>query len=377
MIKTFTYSKLLIIGLLIAGCSNQKTSNVDIIEGDALGYTFVPSDQSILEIGEPIPIAEKPYPGGTNNESYVVRGKRYYVRDTNKGYVEEGIASWYGDGFHGKKTSIGEIYDQYEYSAAHKTLPLPSYARVTNLSNGTSVVVRLNDRGPFVKGRIIDLSYAGATKLGIRKKGIAKVKVEALSPYQYRNKSLARAAGVSTDSYMIYQKNSPAKAQQAKSTVSNSGYEIAETLPIAETIPVAETVPIAQPLPVIEEISLAEAQPIAAKPIEQSAPLATTAMVAEPVIQVVNINTSKPQSSGCVKGQNNCLQIGAFSNRTRAESVATKVRNILNRSVNIKTASSNGKPVHIVLIGPLEANEFRGASEAIHKEGIYGRFVSY
>ena len=117
-----------------------------------------------------------------NHTPYVVLGKRYYVRDSANGYRERGTASWYGTKFHGRLTSNREPYDMYAFSAAHKTLPLPTYARVTNLRNGRSVVVRINDRGPFVGDRLIDLSYAAAVKLGVHLTGTAPVEVEALAP---------------------------------------------------------------------------------------------------------------------------------------------------------------------------------------------------
>src|SRR5262249_31783006 len=98
------------------------------------------------------------------------------------GYVERGLASWYGNKFHGYTTSTFEKYDMYAFSAAHKTLPLPSYARVTNLENGRNVVVRINDRGPFVANRVIDLSYVAAVKLGVWPKGTAMVEVRAIDP---------------------------------------------------------------------------------------------------------------------------------------------------------------------------------------------------
>lgn len=121
-----------------------------------------------------------------NPSSYVVFGQRYYVLETAEDFKEKGIASWYGNKFHGNQTSNGEIYDMYAMTAAHKRLPLPSYVRVTNLSNRRSVVVRVNDRGPFHKGRIIDLSYVAAHKLGIDKTGTATVEVVALkSDQQY------------------------------------------------------------------------------------------------------------------------------------------------------------------------------------------------
>ena len=117
-----------------------------------------------------------------NPPFYQVFGKRYYVLSSNVGYVERGVASWYGPGFHKIRTSNGESYDMYAMTAAHKTLPLPAYVRVTNLQNGRSVVVRVNDRGPFVGNRIIDLSYTAAAKLDMVRNGTAFVEVRSIDP---------------------------------------------------------------------------------------------------------------------------------------------------------------------------------------------------
>jgi rare lipoprotein A len=111
-----------------------------------------------------------------------VFGKRYYVLASSTDYVERGVASWYGPGFHTIRTSAGEPYDMYAMTAAHKTLPLPAYVRVTNLQNGRSVVVRVNDRGPFVGNRIIDLSYTAASRLDMLRDGTAMVEVRAIDP---------------------------------------------------------------------------------------------------------------------------------------------------------------------------------------------------
>ena len=117
-----------------------------------------------------------------NPESYEVFGRTYRVKRSARGHVERGIASWYGPGFHAERTSSGEPYDMYAMTAAHKTLPIPVYARVTNLENGKSVVVRINDRGPFVGDRIIDLSYTAAHKLDMTRKGTAPVEVRVIEP---------------------------------------------------------------------------------------------------------------------------------------------------------------------------------------------------
>ena len=117
-----------------------------------------------------------------NPPFYDVFGKRYYVLSSSVGYWERGVASWYGPGFHKVQTSTGESYDMYAMTAAHKTLPLPAYVRVTNLQNGRSVIVRVNDRGPFVGNRIIDLSYAAAVKLDMLRNGTAMVEVRTIDP---------------------------------------------------------------------------------------------------------------------------------------------------------------------------------------------------
>lgn len=117
-----------------------------------------------------------------NKNPYTVLGKTYYLIDDESSYKERGQASWYGKKFHGRKTSNGEIYDMYAMTAAHKTLPIPSYVRVTNVNNGKTVVVRVNDRGPFHSGRIIDLSYAAAQRLNILGAGTGLVDVEIIVP---------------------------------------------------------------------------------------------------------------------------------------------------------------------------------------------------
>ncbi len=129
-----------------------------------------------------------------NPASYVVNNKRYHVMKDSKDYRERGIASWYGTKFHGRKTSTGEPYDMLAMTAAHKTLPLPTYVEVTNLENGRKVIVRVNDRGPFMDNRIIDLSYVAAAKLGIIKNGTGTVEVRAIDPTEYLRDQLKTQA---------------------------------------------------------------------------------------------------------------------------------------------------------------------------------------
>lgn len=151
-----------------------------------------------------------------NPPFYDVFGKRYFVLASAAGYVERGVASWYGPGFHEVHTSTHEPYDMYGMTAAHKTLPLPCYARVTNLQNGRSVVVRVNDRGPFVANRIIDLSYTAAAKLDMLRNGTAIVEVRTLDP-------LGQAGGAEAP---LIGAASAAPAAPAPARASNAGLYI-------------------------------------------------------------------------------------------------------------------------------------------------------
>jgi len=169
----------LAVTLLLGGCGSNPTQRYykykqDHGPADIVDVSLVP---------DAVPKIEKRTRAG-NPKSYTVLGKTYFVLADERDYKSKGTASWYGNKFHGEKTSNGEIYDMYAMTAAHKTLPIPSYVRVTNLKNGRQVIVRVNDRGPFHDGRIIDLSYAAASKLGYLGQGTARVRVEAIDPRQ-------------------------------------------------------------------------------------------------------------------------------------------------------------------------------------------------
>lgn len=169
----FKYLSLLILTLQLFACNNTPSRYSQ--KHDSIP-TRLPQGQ---ELQEPEPKIETPSRGG--NKNYQVFGQPYKVLPTAAGYIEEGTASWYGNKFHGHLTSNGETYDMYAFSAAHKSLPIPTYAKVTNLANNKSVIVRVNDRGPFHGDRLIDLSYSAAYKLGYLNQGTAKVKIEAIT----------------------------------------------------------------------------------------------------------------------------------------------------------------------------------------------------
>ncbi|MBI1423376.1 MAG: septal ring lytic transglycosylase RlpA family protein [Gammaproteobacteria bacterium] len=166
---------LLLIGSLsLAGCSFTRYQ-------DGGPRTEV----NVANIPDAVPRVE-PRSANGNPDSYTVLGHTYHVMQSSKGYVERGIASWYGTKFHGRTTSSGEVYSMYKMTAAHKTLPIPSYVQVTNLENGRKIVVRVNDRGPFHPNRIIDLSYVAAKKLGIAGNGTGLVEVRSIDPRNWQ-----------------------------------------------------------------------------------------------------------------------------------------------------------------------------------------------
>lgn len=138
-------------------------------------------------IPNPVPKPERLAKYG-NMRSYVVFGKRYYVLPTSKHYTATGTASWYGTKFHARRTSSGERYNMLGMTAAHKTLPLPTYCYVTNLKNHRTIIVKVNDRGPFSGRRLIDLSYVAAKKLGMLGRGTTPVRIKAIDPYEYARK---------------------------------------------------------------------------------------------------------------------------------------------------------------------------------------------
>ena len=157
--------------LLLSGCSRE------VVRPQTPAP--LPPVPNPAQVPDAVPRAEPRSPNG-NPPFYDALGQRYFVLSSAAGYAERGVASWYGPGFHSGRTATGETYDMYAMTAAHKTLPLPCYAQVTNLSNGHSIVVRINDRGPFVANRLIDLSYVAAAKLDMLKQGTTLVEVRTL-----------------------------------------------------------------------------------------------------------------------------------------------------------------------------------------------------
>jgi len=243
------------------------------------------------------PTEEPPSRSG-NPPSYEVFGKRYWVMRASAGYRERGLASWYGPKFHGKRTSSGVPYDMHAATAAHKTLPIPTYVRVTRLDNGRSMIVKVNDRGPFVAGRIIDLSYAAAARLDLIGPGTAMVEVEALPPYQY----LPGA----TPSRRTFAQREPSPAPRPRRGEA------------------------------VEPVRHAPAEPVPTTVFEPSA---------TPSRQVI---ATAPRPTGPVPSL--YLQVGAFARRSSAEQLQNHLAGQLNRVVHIDSSTGG---LHRVRLGPL------------------------
>lgn len=174
-LRTFlTTACALLLGISGCGVKQPKDGPPTEAQGFSFGVAAAHAEDAVPRLE---PVTRK---GNTN--PYTVLGKTYHLLPASEGYAAEGLASWYGTKFHGKQTSNGEIYDLNQMTAAHKTLPIPCYVRVINRQNGRSVIVRVNDRGPFHSDRLIDLSYAAAVKLGFADKGTAPVFIETVVP---------------------------------------------------------------------------------------------------------------------------------------------------------------------------------------------------
>ena len=184
--------------LLLSGCSSNSTQPSGVSQSAVVAAAKAKTEsryaikqdlgpkqhKDMSNAPDAVPKVE-PHSRGDNKSRYEVWGKSYSVMASSIGFKQRGLASWYGQKFHGHLTSNGETYDMYAMTAAHKSLPLPTYARITNLANNKTVIVRVNDRGPFHGDRVIDLSYAAASKLEYRKTGVAEVLVEAIDARQW------------------------------------------------------------------------------------------------------------------------------------------------------------------------------------------------
>jgi rare lipoprotein A len=274
-----------------------------------------PPPQSVQDV---VPRRE-PRSRSGNPPFYDVLGKRYFVLSSNVGYVERGVASWYGPGFHKVRTSTGEIYDMYGMSAAHKTLPLPAYVRVTNLQNGRSVVVRVNDRGPFVGNRIIDLSYTAASKLDMLRNGTAMVEVRTL-----------------------------------------------DAAPAPLPAPVPAPVP-APEAPITAADTAPAAAPLIASPLETASPTAASPTAMSPAAAAMAAPVTQVAVPAAL-----FIQAGAFSDPKNAERLVEKLRGGGYGKIFVRDNEIAGRRMYRVRIGPVPSvAEFDRIVAALERVGVH------
>ncbi len=249
-------------------------------------------DVDVSQIPDAVPM---PHYGPYKANPYTVLGKTYFPISDGRRYSATGTASWYGTKFHGQPTANGEKYDLYGMSAAHKTLPLPTYVKVTNLENGRTVTLRVNDRGPFYSDRIIDLSFAAAKKLGYAERGTAKVKVEGIDPQQWW-------------------------AEQGR--------------PVPSMM--------AQP-----QVAAAKPASNMTQPIEQYTPPPQQHAAATVPLEIEAKKNASPAASGLF------LQVGAFANPDAAQLLKDKLSGVVSAPVFISSVVHNQQTLHRVRLGPI------------------------
>ncbi|UVJ43458.1 septal ring lytic transglycosylase RlpA family protein [Pseudomonas sp. LS1212] len=291
------------LALMVASCSTSRPQQqatpvrakpvLDINRAHKDGAPWW--DVDVSRIPDAVPTQ---HTGPYKANPYTVLGKTYFPIPDSRNYVASGTASWYGTKFHGQNTANGEVYDLYGMSAAHKTLPLPSYVRVTNLDNNKSVILRVNDRGPFYSDRIIDLSYAAAKKLGYAETGTARVKVEGIDPQQWWAQK-GRPAPL-----ML---NQPQVAQAKPALTASTGT------------------------------------------VEQWTPPPQQHAAAVLPVQVKANSNASAQAAGLY------LQVGAFANPDAAELLRSKLSTMVSAPVFISSIVRNQQTLHRVRLGPIDS----------------------
>jgi rare lipoprotein A len=339
------------------------------------------------DIPDAVPRVE-PKSGLGNPESYVVFGKRYHTLSSSEGYEAEGVASWYGPKFDRRPTSSGETYDMYAMTAAHKTLPLPTYVRVTNLDNGRTAVVKVNDRGPFYGHRLIDLSYAAARKLGIVATGTAPVDVRAIDPAHFH----------SQENFVVSRDHKPAQGGESPTGGPLTPAVVAAAQTHSEALGVSEGTAKARghaPLTVAQQEHHPNYQNQVARREAKSSPdVVPQGPKAELRIATANdtstarsgkaahraehevaharakpatmVASSKPEPRlaaasrrGVLSASSRAvyLQVGAFGRRSNAEHLRERLLGHVSEHVLVSMTDKGDKPLYKVHIGPLYSRE--------------------
>jgi rare lipoprotein A len=340
--------------LSLAGCLTPRTTTSPAPEAPSTAALPPPVPQATPDA---VPRVE-PRSRYGNPPFYDIFGKRYYVLSSSVAYVERGVASWYGPGFHHVKTSNGETYDMYGMTAAHRTLPLPAYVRVTNLQNGRSVVVRVNDRGPFVGNRIIDLSYTAASRLDMLRTGTAMVEVRAIdptAPAQTLAGPLLAAAPPSTAGSSA----PPAAARDSTAAARDSTAGAAATPSAGTSVNLASA----------SGVSVGVTPASTAPGVAPSVPPVPTSVTAPQAGAATASTAPAPAAGGRAPL---FVQAGAFSDPANAEHLAAKLRGGAFGKIFVRDDVIAGRRMYRVRIGPVpNVPEFDRIVAALERAGVH------
>ncbi len=339
--KTVNY---LVVGLMIAllaGCGSPNKGKYFSNDRPPSSGWFGPS----VATKDAVPRVDKPSTAA--NRPYTVMGKRYVPITGDQATVQEGIGSWYGTKFHGKKTSTGEIYDMYAMSAASTTMELPSYARVTNLENGKSVIVRVNDRGPFLHERIIDLSYAAATKLGYANKGTARVRVERITRAQIARGSWGKSSAVAVAAApVVVSKPAPAPVPAPAPAPAKSTY----VAPAPAAAPATKT----YVEPPVTNQAAAEYENTGEFVVSDGSGALTKAE--QPAV------AAAPRAASGY-----AVQVGAFSSKENAAAMAHRANEALSGQSEARVVEVGGK-YKVLVGGNMDATKARGLVDEVSNQ---------
>lgn len=304
-----------------------------------------------------IPRVEKPHKAA--NRPYRINGVKYTPMTGDAPLTQTGIGSWYGKQFHGNKTSIGETYDMFAMTAAHTTMELPSYAKVTNLENGKTVIVRVNDRGPFLHNRVIDLSYAAASKLGYVKKGTARVKVERI-----RRADIQSGRFVTPGNIQLVESSNQTNEKQADLVALESIISDATAQEFTTTIDAIGSIE-SGPVTVEESsttgLSIEESNDNLSGAIDLTEVAKNGEMVSTETVQITPEKTSKLET------QNWSIQAGIYSNKSNAIARIENLKKVINQPIEI--FEDNGR--YRVLIG-----QFKDQKTAANEANAIGSLLN-
>ncbi|WP_047785931.1 septal ring lytic transglycosylase RlpA family protein [Variovorax paradoxus] len=348
------------VAVLLAGCASGTRGGGGALGGRDGPGTNIPSDLDRVPDAEPRVEAIR-NSGGTS-KPYTVLGRAYQPITDDRPFRESGIASWYGRKFHSVSTASGEPYDMYAMTAAHKTLPLPSYVRVRNPANGREVIVRVNDRGPFVDGRIIDLSYTAALKLDLLR-GVAPVEIERITNEDIRTGAWRRDSGTAY-----------ASASQATAPVPVPSAWVA---PVAmNAAPSASTMPVVPQTPMAPAEQVSQAAPPAPAP-EVPSPrqaivvtdLAPMAPPAGPAPAPIAVSAAAARASSSAAAAGFWVQLGAFRERDGAESLQNQAaRGLPALAPQLRVFSEAG--THRLQAGPFPSRSAAGEAVTQLRESL-------